>query len=567
MVITSMGHSDAEEGKNEDGRAKEEKKPEELNRESLNRGGYPENRLSGDTLNRESYTRDALNRKSTANRETAPTSKQMILSVLKRVRKRGRTKRKTSRSAETGNTEESIAASQEDSSLESERIEVLITNEFREYAEKVTIGKLSRNSFASSLKLSKLSFYCTLISYVSTMDNFTMFTFSVVRHGLPFLGPFVMCMFVIGFPMVYLELALGQYTHTTVLTIFDRIAPITVGVGVSAVLLLTLNIMIGNDLLSIMYELFFHSMNVFITELPWENCLDKHSKSYCQSPVRNCDDYKPTGNLPVTLQKRFHSNELRLVNLSDTMPLVHHRMAIVWIVSIDIYDFYFNGNNTFDESPDRDTNRSILSIKICYASVSIIFIGGLLTIIVFTYISPPTYPATQIIRSFNSSSFTDLSPWIEAVVQTCNVLQLGSGGMIFMGSQSPFFNDLITDSMVITAVATFTFMSLATVQSLTRDSFILELSHGNFDLFIRAHKNVNNYSVKANRSSTKIYALLMGALNIFGIYHAPLTFIISLLSIITTLASKCIRIEMLFTIAIEYLGLVPTKDTRNTVLY
>ncbi|KJH53281.1 hypothetical protein DICVIV_00592 [Dictyocaulus viviparus] len=244
---------------------------EGLNRESLNRDGYPENRLSGEALSRESYSRERINRKSTENRETAPTSKE----------------------AETGNTEESIAASQEDSSLESERIEVLITSEFREYVEKVTIGKLSRNSFASSLKLNKFGYYCALVAYVSTMDSFTLFTFSVewrsekinkkeaynAMFAVLFLGPFVLCMFVIGFPMVYLELALGQYTHTTVLTIFDRIAPITVGVGASALLILILNVMIGNDLLHIMYGILFQSMNLFITELPWDNCLAEHSKS------------------------------------------------------------------------------------------------------------------------------------------------------------------------------------------------------------------------------------------------------------------------------------------------
>ncbi|VDM59281.1 unnamed protein product [Angiostrongylus costaricensis] len=115
------------------------------------------------------------------------------------------------------------------SDIESERIEVIITGEFRDYVEKITIGKLSRHNFISTLRLEKITFYCVMVCYVATMDNFAMFNFAVVRYGAFIYFPFVMSMFCVGFPMTCLELALGQYTHASVLVIFDRIAPIAVG--------------------------------------------------------------------------------------------------------------------------------------------------------------------------------------------------------------------------------------------------------------------------------------------------------------------------------------------------
>ncbi|WKX91821.1 hypothetical protein Q1695_010113 [Nippostrongylus brasiliensis] len=117
----------------------------------------------------------------------------------------------------------------ENSEPVSEDIEVLFPEELKEYVEKVTIGKLSRYGLGRGLGMSKIALYFVALSYMGTLTNITMFNYSMHRQGFVFIIPYLCCVYCISFPMVYLELALGQYTHASVLTIFDLIAPISVG--------------------------------------------------------------------------------------------------------------------------------------------------------------------------------------------------------------------------------------------------------------------------------------------------------------------------------------------------
>ncbi|KIH59430.1 hypothetical protein ANCDUO_10340 [Ancylostoma duodenale] len=92
----------------------------------------------------------------------------------------------------------------------------------------MTIGKLSRAGLGQSFKWSKLEYYCVVISYTLSLDAVAMFNYCVSRLGMYWLIVFLICMYFIGFPLTYLELALGQYTHACAVTIFNRIAPVSV---------------------------------------------------------------------------------------------------------------------------------------------------------------------------------------------------------------------------------------------------------------------------------------------------------------------------------------------------
>ncbi|KAK5964931.1 hypothetical protein GCK32_019945 [Trichostrongylus colubriformis] len=77
----------------------------------------------------------------------------------------------------------------------------------------------------------------------------------------------------IGFPLLYLEAALGQYVNASALTIFDRIAPICVGIGVSSTITLFLCCLIDHHRLVMVFVASFDSFNFFADKLPWAECL------------------------------------------------------------------------------------------------------------------------------------------------------------------------------------------------------------------------------------------------------------------------------------------------------
>ncbi|WKX91820.1 hypothetical protein Q1695_010113 [Nippostrongylus brasiliensis] len=168
----------------------------------------------------------------------------------------------------------------ENSEPVSEDIEVLFPEELKEYVEKVTIGKLSRYGLGRGLGMSKIALYFVALSYMGTLTNITMFNYSMHRQGFVFIIPYLCCVYCISFPMVYLELALGQYTHASVLTIFDLIAPISVGVGVSALILTLLSVIVSNDLVAMAFRIFFNSLDMFGSGTTWNNCMNPHSSEH-----------------------------------------------------------------------------------------------------------------------------------------------------------------------------------------------------------------------------------------------------------------------------------------------
>ncbi|VDM51621.1 unnamed protein product [Angiostrongylus costaricensis] len=283
-------------------------------------------------------------------------------------------------------------------------------------------------------------------------------------------------MFCVGFPMTYLELALGQYTHATVLAVFDRIAPIAVGtaaisvkffdkqllvfgrvfvyllvtsgedfienilvihdlfrVGVSAVLLLAVSLLLGNDLIVIMVDTFFKSANAFTNQLPWDNCIGMNSRAHCQSVDRDCQNVKPFGILPGRLQQRFYN----LARYSDFYTLTVAKwpssVFMAWIVIIFLGIAHLLA-----------TNRQAIIKSISYICMSIIFLLTFMIVLVFVHLNPPKYPALAFLDAVNFKQERGLAMWVDAVVMACTILQLGYGGVIFLGMQNPFFNDLVT---------------------------------------------------------------------------------------------------------------------------
>ncbi|VDM51622.1 unnamed protein product [Angiostrongylus costaricensis] len=177
-----------------------------------------------------------------------------------------------------------------------------------------------------------------------------------------------------------------------------------------------------------MGDVLFKSLDVFSSDMPWYHCVGSKSRAYCHSTQRDCRSVKPFGYLPSLYQRRYYnvdvftaqlSNELRSVNLTDTIPLVHYN-----------------------------------------------------------------------------------------------------------------------DAIVITTLTTIIFIFQAMVHAETRNAFVLQMAQGDFNVFSQTYLNLNNYTVKANRASSKIYAIFMGSLEAYGDLYPPLIFILSLFGTVSAISSK-----------------------------
>ncbi|VDL80324.1 unnamed protein product [Nippostrongylus brasiliensis] len=251
-----------------------------------------------------------------------------------------------------------------------------------------------------------------------------------VTDDIFFVIPFCFCMYSIAFPLTYFELALGQYTQTSILAIFDNIAPIGFGIGLSALFLVVISVVISNDLLALMVAVLVNSYEVFGIGILWDNCIGPLSRERYQLFI-----FYDTKFGKLKFQKRYKRK-----------------------VEVD---------------------SKTLKIPLAYAYL---FITSLLTITLLAFavfMSPPSYPSTETFYRVDLS----IDVWLEAALMSCVIMQLGYGGIIFLGSQNTFFNDIATDSMIIVTATTVVFTCQASLYALIRDSFFFESAHGDTPYF------------------------------------------------------------------------------------
>ncbi|VDO58424.1 unnamed protein product [Haemonchus placei] len=115
----------------------------------------------------------------------------------------------------------------------------------------------------------------TCLGFIVGIGNMMRFPGKICEYGGIFFLPYIFCQIFIGFPMVYLHLCIGQYAGQTADIAFQRLMPITCGLGWAFVFAAIPVIIYHNTILvwSLQY-LWYSVLSVMINEdLPWENRL------------------------------------------------------------------------------------------------------------------------------------------------------------------------------------------------------------------------------------------------------------------------------------------------------
>ncbi|ETN75622.1 hypothetical protein NECAME_12244 [Necator americanus] len=179
-------------------------------------------------------------------------------------------------------------ASGDSSSEDSEEIIVYETPENQSYERKVVIGHLSRVGFREPFWRDKVAAFFVILSYLITYDIVAHFFLFTHVFGISWTFTYGFCMLFIGFPMCYLEMALGQYTSTGVFMVFDRITPAFVGVGISALLINFFAASMDQGLFVNALSIIRETVQILTSEMPWHHCLSTHGMKYCHVWSREC---------------------------------------------------------------------------------------------------------------------------------------------------------------------------------------------------------------------------------------------------------------------------------------
>ncbi|CAJ0593446.1 unnamed protein product [Cylicocyclus nassatus] len=401
-------------------------------------------------------------------------------------------------------------------------------------------------------------------------------------------------MYGVAFPLLYLELALGQYTHSSVLSIFDRIAPIGFGIGVSALWAVLMSVIIGSYFQEVVLTLFYASFDLFTTELAYDNCVGRWCRANCQKIKRRCEELGEAGHLEgYSYSEDFDTTRHSYIGVGDTC--VHNEIKYwnkvytdgqgSFIHSLPELHFshaYFENYTTLElySWPHVSSLASaitaacamayILSLRrrwvayIAYIYMSLMFTVTVSIVVIYAYMDPPDYPTSHVFEK--PLKFFNTETWLTAIIMACLCLRLGYGGMIYLGSQNSFHNNVQTDAMVITIIVSFIYVSQAMLHALVRDAFLLEAMGGDHQVFLATVQAANDFTLKSNRAGTKLIALFAASFETFRNMHAPLVMLLAVFGFFSALIRKMICVDVIYTALMDYWSFVQSKDIRSSVI-
>ncbi|KAL6731558.1 hypothetical protein Aduo_002409 [Ancylostoma duodenale] len=203
----------------------------------------------------------------------------------------------------------SLSTKEEDSTA-SESIEVIQDEGVHEDEMKVILGMLTRMGSRNQMWRSNFVGFNVVVGYLTTYVTFARFCHFLDMYGLGFVFAFVTCMLLVGLPLVYLEMALGQFTTLNAVVIFRRIAPIASGLGISMLLLSFLVAVMDFSMLFSFMSVLGNALQININEMPWHRCSSRGDGRGCKS-IASC---------PERYEQDFYAEDSTLISTHSEMP-------------------------------------------------------------------------------------------------------------------------------------------------------------------------------------------------------------------------------------------------------
>lgn len=315
----------------------------------------------------------------------------------------------------------------------------------------------------------RLDFLLACLGYAVGLGNVWRFPYLCYKNGgAVFFIPYIIMLVLVGIPIFFLELSLGQFTSSGPLTCWECV-PIFKGIGVGMVVVSALVGIYYNMIIAWSIYYFFAS---FTSNLPWEKCDPKWATDLCEDLVRilpssrNCTDMGLEANLTNGVCYNmsgavygFFDEELAKEN------------GIKKILASEEY-FYGEVTGRYESTGIDDLGGIRWKLLLCYLFAWIIVGAALIQgvkssgkVVYFTALFPYVVLIILLIRGltlegyYQGIEFYILTPdldrlkdsavWKDAAVQIFFSLSDSWGGLIALASYNRFHNDTLRDSLIV----------------------------------------------------------------------------------------------------------------------
>ncbi|KAJ8986155.1 hypothetical protein NQ317_005628 [Molorchus minor] len=291
-----------------------------------------------------------------------------------------------------------------------------------------------------------IEFLMSCIAMSVGLGNIWRFPFIANRNGGgAFLIPYLIVLTVIGRPLYYMEMALGQFSSRGNVKMYEKLSPVLKGIGYGQLIGSTC---VATYYCSLMAITLFYFVNSFTSDFPWSICQEQwqeylDERGWICVDASNSNQSSTGANMISSSEMYFRREVLKEIDdISDGIGLPEWRLTLFLLLSWFI---------TF-----------LVSIRGVKSSGKASY---------FLALFPYVIMITLLIRAatLNGAAdgmfyfidtdwerLKDADVWYAAVTQCFFSLNVGFGSIIMFSSYNSFSHNINRDALVVTTLDTFT---------------------------------------------------------------------------------------------------------------
>ncbi|CAF1348813.1 unnamed protein product [Rotaria sp. Silwood1] len=207
----------------------------------------------------------------------------------------------------------------------------------------------------------KVEFLLSVIGYVVDLGNVWRFPYVCYANGGgAFLIPYMIFLCLIGIPMMYLELFLGQFYRCGNITLWGRLAPSMKGIGIASFLIVTAVTLFYTTIIA---HAVFYLFSSFREVMPWSLCSHTWNTPLCSERMR------------TEIEKNYTIKQIHISDINNYFPLNETQKINLFMESrissaAEYYNIYMLGINNSKGLTDLGSIK--IDLLLCLISIFVL---------------------------------------------------------------------------------------------------------------------------------------------------------------------------------------------------
>ncbi|XP_041776309.1 sodium- and chloride-dependent GABA transporter ine isoform X2 [Anopheles merus] len=308
--------------------------------------------------------------------------------------------------------------------------------------ENESYGGMSDDSDLDNLKprkqhwANKMQFVLACIGYSVGLGNVWRFPYLCYKSGGGvFLVPYFIILLICGIPMLFMELAVGQYTGRGPIGALGQLCPLFKGTGLASVVVSFLMSTYYSVIIAYAIYYFFTS---FRPELPWTDCSHRWNTPDCWIPERLKHNLTRP-DMSRTPTEEFFENKVLQISHGIEYPGAMRWELVACLVCAWILVYFAIWKSIKSSAKVRYLTATLPFVLI------VVFLGRSLTL----------EGADKGLHYFFRPNWEELgraNVWINAAAQNFNSIGIAFGSMISFASYNKYNNNILHDTLAVSFV-------------------------------------------------------------------------------------------------------------------